>query len=232
MNFTGHVLITCEHASNAVPPGVDLGVGSDVLDSHVAWDPGAVEEARAMVVALGAPLLAGRWTRLWVDLNRSEWNEQVVPEVAFGVHVPANKGMGAEARKARLDADWRPFKDAVRDMVEEGACLHLSIHSFTPRLGDEDRPYDLGVLYDLARPSEANVADGLMAALRTAGFDARPNVPYPGTTDGTTTWLRTLFPDARYAGLEIEYSQALDAVRRRRATETMARAVSGISPGR
>ena len=43
------VLLVCEHASNAMPLSFgSLGLGADVLSSHIAWDPGALDTATHM----------------------------------------------------------------------------------------------------------------------------------------------------------------------------------------
>ena len=35
------ILLVCDHASNAVPPGLDPGVPPEAMRDHVAWDIGA-----------------------------------------------------------------------------------------------------------------------------------------------------------------------------------------------
>lgn len=205
-----NVLLTCEHASNAVPDGWDPGVGGDVLASHVAWDQGARIIAEALRDRLGAPLFLGRYTRLYVDLNRFPHRPSVIPEVAFGVPVPANHGLGDAEREARLAAAHRPWREAVRAAataaVGRGPLLHLSIHSFTPALGADVRDYDMGILFDPGRDAEGRAAAVLIGACEAGGLSARPNQPYAGAGDGVTSWLRTLFPDAAYAGIEVETS--------------------------
>lgn len=219
------LVLTCEHASHAVPPGVDLRVGDEVLRSHVSWDPGAVEVARRLADSTGAPLHVGRFSRLVVDLNRRE--EDAVPDVAFGVPVPGNASLPPEARIERIARWHRPWRRRARQLVEDtiarhGRCLHVSVHSFTPVLGEERREVQAGVLFDPARPEEVRVAGLLLETLRARRLDARPNEPWLGVADGLTTWLRTLFSDSVYAGIELEWSQGLSAS----ATEAAAIAVA------
>ena len=47
-----HFLIIADHASNAIPPGIDLGIDAGLLDNHIAIDIGtaALSEARAVSV--------------------------------------------------------------------------------------------------------------------------------------------------------------------------------------
>ncbi len=212
MSLRAGLLVTCEHASGALPPGVDLGLTPEVLASHVSYDRGALEIARALAARTGAPLHLGRCTRLWVDLNRRETNPAVILERSYGVEVPGNQGLGAEAREARIAAWHRPYREAARRDAERlatlGRCVHLSIHSFDPSLDPEARAFDVGVLFDPARAPEAEHAAQIADGLAICGYATRLNEPYHGTPEGLTSWLRGGLSAARYTGLEIEASQA------------------------
>jgi predicted N-formylglutamate amidohydrolase len=205
------LVLTCEHASNAVPPGVDLGVSAEVLASHCAWDHGTREIAVGLAARFGAPLHLGVWTRMYVDLNRFAHNPKVIPENAFGEPVPGNVGLSEAERKHRLDevhAPWRAAAQAsmAHMLAAHGRCVHLSVHSFTPRLGDEVRDYDMGILYDPDRPADVEAADILVKGLQRSGLSVRRNEPYLGTGDGLTTASRERFGAAWYAGIEVETS--------------------------
>src|SRR5690606_16514971 len=69
-------VVTCEHASRAVPSGMRraLAGARDLLPTHRGWDPGALPFAEALARALDAPLVAGKVSRLVIDLNRSPHN--------------------------------------------------------------------------------------------------------------------------------------------------------------
>jgi predicted N-formylglutamate amidohydrolase len=219
-------VLTCEHARFEVPAkGFDLRV----LQSHVGWDEGALPLAQALAEAWGAPLIAGGLSRLWVDLNRSADAPDVVPERAFGVDIPANVGAD-RARRLRTWHAWRSAAyTALADGIEaHGRVVHWSIHSFSPELDPVARTYAVGVLFDPSRLWEAQVASEVLVALRAAGFDARANEPYLGSDDGHTTARRKDWPDAVYAGLEIEMNQALNDRERAR----LAAALASVDLGR
>ena len=209
------LLVTVEHASNRIPAAYgDLGLSRDALESHIAWDPGSRELAQALSKAFAAPLLMGEWSRLLVDLNRSESNRRVIPERTFGVDVPGNHTLPPAQISERIENYWRPFRDKARQKAREttaerGPCLHLSVHTFTPTLGREIRDYDLAVLYDPSRTIEREIAAELVRAWRIAGWAARRNAPYRGVADGHTTALRRELSPTQYAGLEIEVNQRL-----------------------
>lgn len=205
------LVISCEHAANRVPPDIDLGVPDEILATHVAWDHGACAIAEGLGARLGARPFVGEWTRLFVDLNRFPENPAVIPTVAWGAPVPGNVDLSPEARQARLDRHHRPYREAVASAVASavagrGGCVHLSMHSFTPVLGDEVRDFDMGVLFDPDRHLDRVVAEALVTALNAAGLETRPNAPYPGWTEGLTTALRGVHGERVYAGIEIETS--------------------------
>jgi predicted N-formylglutamate amidohydrolase len=230
--MTPGLLLTVEHASAAIPAGVHLGLSPEVQTSHIGWDPGARELAEALAEATGAPLIVGAWSRLVVDLNRRATDPGVVPEVAFGTVVPGNVGLSNTDRQARLARWHHPWRQAVALAVEAlvarcGTVLHLSVHSFTPALDPAGRAFDLGLLFDPARPVERTWAQRLGTAGSVAGASVRENAPYAGTDEGHTTFLRERWPPDTYAGLELELSQAVSATDRVRLAHALGTALCG-----
>lgn len=205
------LLVTCEHASGALPDGADLGLSAEVLASHVSMDRGAATIARELARLTGAPLHVGRYSRLWVDLNRREGNPAVILAETYGLRVPGNERLTDEEREARIAAVHRPYREAAladaRRLAAEGHCLHLSMHSFDPSLDPEGRAFDCGVLFDLERTPERELARALAEQLRSRGDDVRLNEPYHGVPEGLTSWLRERLPKERYSGIEVEASQ-------------------------
>ncbi len=190
------LLVTCEHGGNRVPARYRGLFPRALLESHRGWDPGALHLARE----LAPGVICTTTTRLLVDCNRSEGHPRLFHEA-----VP-------RAERARiLERYYRPHRERVRAALRGGLpVLHLGIHSFTPVLDGRRRDVDIGLLYDPSRPREREFARRWAAALRRARPDlrVRMNRPYKGTSDGLTTSLRALVPDSRYAGIELEVSQA------------------------
>jgi predicted N-formylglutamate amidohydrolase len=207
-------LVSCEHASNAVPDDVDLGVDAIVLASHVGWDPGAAPVAIALADALGTTAMLGNFTRLVADLNRPPNSDVVVPEIAFGVEVPGNRANERAALiAARLAAYHTPYwmraRAGVETALSSGSCLHVSVHSFDPNFTDDPRTrdFDIGLLYDPAFANETALAARLEQALCANGFTVRHNEPYAGTGEGLVTALRHEYPAPDYTSLELELNQ-------------------------
>ena len=210
--MTGLVL-SCEHASWTLPPGIDLGVPPAVLRSQAGWDHGALDIANQLSEAVGLPVHTGAFSRMFVDLNRAPANPDVVPLVSYGAAVPGNATLTAEERAARIAAFHAPYWDAVRRDVaarlrDRGRVLHFSSHSFDPELDPQQRTFEVGVLYDPAHAFEAELAERLLFQLRGAGLDVRANQPYNGVGPAICTALRREL-GARYAGIQFETSHAV-----------------------
>ncbi len=69
-----HLLSSCEHAHNSLPKEYASRMPASILASHRGWDLGALSVAKHLAQALRAPLIAGKFSRLLVDLNRSANN--------------------------------------------------------------------------------------------------------------------------------------------------------------
>jgi predicted N-formylglutamate amidohydrolase len=224
------LVLSCEHASWTLPPGVDLGVPDDVLRSQASWDHGAYEIARRLGDGVGLPVHAGLFSRMFVDLNRAADHPDVVPLVSFGAEVPGNALLAPGDRAARIAMFHAPYWDAVRHdvaarLADRGAVLLLSSHSFCPSLDPATRTFDVGVLYDPAHAFEAELAERLLFQLRRAGLDVRANQPYGGLGPAICTSLRLEHAGARYAGIQLEASHQVT-----RAEGGCARIAAAIAP--
>lgn len=209
------VVVTAEHASLKIPDQYrGLGLSARQQQSHIAWDEGSKALAREIARELSAPLVEGSVSRLIVDLNRSLHHRQVIPAVAFGVAVPGNNAVTAEERARRFELYYEPFRSTALTEISKGIestgrCVHISVHTFTPKLNGVVRPLDVAVLYDPRRKREAALGESLAARFASAGLRVRRNFPFRGVADGHTTGLRRRFSDKSYAGVEIEVNQSL-----------------------
>lgn len=202
---TPAVLVTCEHGGNRVPERYQdlFNKQQALLGTHRAQDIGSLAMARDLARRLEAPLVACTTTRLLVDLNRSAGHPRLFSE--FTRQLPRAE------RDRILQAHYAPYRLAVEAWIgiQRRPVLHVSSHSFTPVLDGEPRHADIGLLYDPRRERERTLAARWKAAIleRQPGLRVRFNYPYAGRADGLTTALRRLFPDARYAGIELEVNQ-------------------------
>jgi predicted N-formylglutamate amidohydrolase len=187
------LVIACEHASCFVPAEfAGLGLTPALLQSHIAWDPGALAVARHLAERLDAPLVAAGASRLLYDCNRPPEAAGAIPAKSEIYEIPGNLNLSPAARQARIARFYLPFRDTLGAVIEQRlarrrAPLLVTIHSFTPVYAGAARELDIGVLHD----SDARLADALLAAMAPdARFTVRRNEPY-GPQDGVTHTLRT-----------------------------------------
>ena len=208
MDWTPRSLVlTCEHAVATIPARyAGLFEGAErILASHRGYDRGALELARVLARRSRTPLIAGRASRLLVDLNRSESHPD-----CFSSYT---KALPPHERERILEAYHRPHRDRVRESIARAArrapVLHVGVHSFTPVRSGQPRSADVGLLYDPRRDPERALAAAWKRALREARptLRVRSNYPYRGTADGLTTTLRRELAPEVYLGLELEVSQ-------------------------
>lgn len=212
---TTEFVVSCEHAAWHLPDSVDLGVPLDVLRSQASWDPGARELAERLALALPAPLFLGNYSRMFVDLNRAADHPDVIPTHSYGADVPGNLALSTAMRTTRLahfhTPYWQAVGRAVDATLQQGRCVHLSVHSFCPSLDPTQRTFELGVLFDPTAPWEAALAQQLLRELTDRGIDARANQPYRGDGPALVTAFRNARDRQRYAGIELEVSHSVNS---------------------
>ena len=210
------LMLTCEHASNKLPAAFKSAVPAEILKTHRAYDIGALAVFRKLVkFAKPEFYCEGKFSRLFVDLNRTITNKS-----AFSEYYEQLDKATASKVKAQATAYWSEYRAAIENFVEsalksksktaksEPEIVHLGIHSFTPVLNGKVRSTDIGILYDPSRPQErayANVIKDEIKRLYPA-MKVRFNYPYKGSSDGLTTTLRKKI-GPQYVGIEIEINQ-------------------------
>lgn len=211
------LLVTCEHASCTVPAFArNLNIPREIQESHRGYDMGAFGIYKDLVKKVRPDFYsAGKYSRLFIDLNRSLWNKSVFSEYWDGYKLDGQHPDGDMAKyfalRKKAFAYYLEYRNGVEDFVRstEGYAIHLAIHSFTPVLNGVERDTDIGILYDPNRPMERTIADAIISEIhaRAPELKVRRNYPYQGKTDGLCTALREVSP--YYAGFEIEFNQRL-----------------------
>jgi predicted N-formylglutamate amidohydrolase len=173
----GGILLICDHASNAVPAGIDLRIDPALLDKHIGVDIGTAPLTQALATALGAPAVLATVSRLVIDLHRQPDHPGLIPAVSDGHAIPGNVEADRLDRIARF---YRPYHTALGDVIRRvRPALLASIHSFTPRLETADgeaRPWEIGILSNRDR----RAADLALALLQERGLVVGDNEPYSG----------------------------------------------------
>lgn len=163
----GRWVISCDHASNAVPQeigGGSLGLSETEMGRHIAYDLGAAGVTRALADGLGAPAILSRFSRLVIDPNRGEDDPTLVMKLYDGTIVPGNRHLDAAGRELRLARYYRPYHDALADILSARPDpVLVAVHSFTPKLvGRRPRPWQIGILH----AEDARLAGPFITILR------------------------------------------------------------------
>jgi predicted N-formylglutamate amidohydrolase len=198
-----YLILSCEHGGNKVFSPYGKLFSRRLLSSHRGYDPGALAVARDFRAATSAPLFYSTISRLLVELNRPLGH----PQVFF-------LALSEEERESLLRRYyfpyWRGIEAAIRQAVRRGRrVLHLSVHSFTPRLRGVRRTTDIGLLFDPRRTREAAFSRAWKAGIakRSPRLVVRHNDPYQGASPSVVAAMREKFAAASYVGVQLEVNQ-------------------------
>ncbi|MCX7889421.1 MAG: N-formylglutamate amidohydrolase [Rhodobacteraceae bacterium] len=210
----GRWLVTCDHASNAVPDwigGGSLGVAPADMARHIAWDVGAAGLARALSARLDAPVVLARFSRLVIDANRGEDDPTLVMKLYDGTVVPGNRAVGPAETAERLERLHRPYHAAIaRLAARRPDTVICAVHSYTPQLnGRPPRPWHVGILHSHRDP---RLALALIARLRRDGdLIVGDNEPYGGHLEGDSIDRHALQPGRPNVLIELRNDLIADA---------------------
>lgn len=207
-NKSTQLLITCEHASNALPEewAFLFERSGDVLETHRGFDPGALELAEVLAKELDSTLQVYPWSRLLIEPNRSLHHKSLFSEFS--------KKLSKSDKQRLIQEYWTPYRDRViedirKQISSNQKVIHVSVHTFTPVWEGKNRDVDIGILYDPKRKEEQRFCREWkkQVELKAPDYNVRMNQPYKGSADGFTTFLRNMFLNDEYIGLELEVNQ-------------------------
>ncbi|MDJ0824754.1 MAG: N-formylglutamate amidohydrolase [Rhodobacter sp.] len=205
----GRWLVTCDHATNAVPPMVcdgDLGLPARDMGRHIAYDVGAAGVARRLSDLLDAPAIFSTFSRLVIDPNRGEDDPTLLMQLYDGTVIEGNRRVDAAERERRLNLFYRPYHTEVARlavMKDPIDAVYLAIHSFTPRLnGRTPRPWQVGVLYGY----DARFGKALIDRLNEEpDLIVGDNEPYSGSLSGDSVDRHALHHGRLNALIELRH---------------------------
>lgn len=204
----GRWLVTCDHASNAVPGwigGGSLGLDPAEMGRHIAWDLGAAGLTQALARRLNSPAVLSTFSRLVIDPNRGEDDPTLIMQLYDGTVIAGNRRLTGADRQMRLDLLYRPYHAALAGLAARRPdTVICAIHSFTPQLqGRPARPWSVGVLHS---HRDGRLALPLIAALRAiGGFEVGDNQPYGGHLPGDAVDRHALAPGRPNVLIELRH---------------------------
>lgn len=203
------ILIIADHASNAVPDDIDLGLPPEVMREHVALDIGVAQVAALLVAAGGVCAVMAGVSRLVIDTNRAPGDAALVPVHSDGHHIEGNSVAEVAQRIARF---YDPYHAEVARLAAQAhRPFLLSLHSFTPALRsrpEEARPWDIGILWN----EDDRGARIAIPLLRAAGLNVGEQEPYSGKLLNATMNRHAEAQGRAYLGVEMRQDLVADAV--------------------
>jgi predicted N-formylglutamate amidohydrolase len=203
-------LIIGDHAGRAVPAALgDLGLPAEAMDRHIAWDIGVAGLGERLARDLDACFIRQTYSRLVIDCNRGPDAPDAAPAISDRTAIPANQGLSPADLKVRRREICDPYQADIAESLDRRqaqghATVLFSLHSFTPRYGEQVRPWRFGVLHR----GDSEMSRRMLALLRERLGDAvGDNQPY--AMDGID-YTVPLHADARGLDyLELEVRQDL-----------------------
>ena len=225
----GGIVAVCDHASNHVPPGIDLGIAPELLQAHIAWDIGAAAVTERLAREHAIPAHLACVSRLVIDLHREEDSPGLIPERSDGHAIPGNLGerLGAD-RQARIEHFHRPYHAALAEWLDAASpALILAIHSFTPLLESrpEERPWHVGLLYN----EDDRAARIAIRLFEEQGLIVGDNEPYSGRLLNATMNRHAEAHGRPYCTIEIRNDLIADAAGQARWGALVAQVANGVA---
>jgi predicted N-formylglutamate amidohydrolase len=219
------IVAVCDHASNRVPYGVDLGIPPELLDLHIAWDIGSEGVTEHLAAKHGIPAHLACVSRLVIDLHREEDSPGLIPERSDGHPIPGNLHAN---RQQRIETLHRPYHAALAEWLDIARPeLILSIHSFTPMLESrpEDRPWHVGLLYN----EDDRAARFAIRLFEEQGWIVGDNEPYSGRLLNATMNRHAEAHGRPYCTIEIRNDLIADPAQQAQWAARIAEVANGVA---
>jgi len=208
------ILLLCDHASRRIPASLgDMGLDPPARRCHLAVDIGAGTLTRHLAASLSATAVLCEYSRLVIDCNRQLLDPSAFLEFGDGIPVPGNRNLRQDDKDARANEIYWPYHHAVDKQVQRltttgPSPAFISMHSFTPVLNGQSRPWEIGLLWD----TDLRLREIFLKDFREAGFNVGDNEPYSGKAPADfTVDHHAEVPGLPHIGIEIRQDLINDA---------------------
>ena len=230
-DWTQGLLLLCDHAENRIPePYGTLGLSSEDLNRHIAYDLGAAGVTELLAKALNAPALLTRFSRLLIDPNRGDDDPTLVMRLSDGIVVPGNATIDQSEIEARIRRYYAPYHAAIDAAIDRAIAggkppVLVALHSFTQAWKSVPRPWHVAVLWDKDPRLALPLIEGLRALPDlTVGRD----VPYTGKLKGDTLYQHGTERGLAHALIEVRQDLILSEEGQAEWAERLANVIAAI----
>ncbi len=188
-------LFVCEHAGNAIPQKLNgLGLPASKLELHIAVDIGARSVATKLAQRLACTLILQRYSRLVIDCNRPIGTAGSIPAVSDSITIPGNHHITTQNRIQREVSIFAPYATQCKTKIaHHNIGFVYSIHSFTPRMNGQNRPWDIGFLYR----NRSSRGEQLAALFHNLWPDLSVGLNQPYFIEDETDWFIPVCAETR-----------------------------------
>ena len=117
------LILTCEHASAAIPAGyAGLGLSEQMLDTHIARDKGCGKLTEVLAQKLGCTAFLAGYSRLFIDVNRREEEAELIVDESDKILIPGNQNISPSERQYRIENYHRPYYQAIMAKIQKLQC--------------------------------------------------------------------------------------------------------------
>lgn len=208
------LIILCDHASNQLPQEFgSLGLESQELKRHIAYDLGAEPLTRVLATLLEAPAILTSFSRLLIDCNRGKDDPTLISCLSDGTIIPGNIQLSPASIYQRIKWFYDPYHQAIEAAINQTLSKNIipsiiSIHTFTPQWKGRTRPWHTGILWD----KDPRLAEPLIKELEKIPYlIVGNNEPYRGWLRGDTLWQHGTQRGIPHVLIEIRQDQLVDA---------------------
>ena len=186
------ILLLCDHATNLIPQSVSsnsLGLTQKDLESHIAYDIGALDTAKKIAKNTDSTLISSCFSRLVIDPNRSVHDPTLIMQLYDESLITGNLNLSKKQIQNRIINFYNPYHQKIKDFVKEKKSFNtsliiISIHSFTPKLKKNSiRPWHIGILWDKDERLSKLIVKELEGH---TNISVGQNQPYSGALEGDT----------------------------------------------
>lgn len=177
---TAPFIISCEHATNALPEGMTWPKEDAwVINTHWAVDLGIADLTRLLAEDTNATAVLTRYSRLYLDVNRYTDSDTLCRDHGDGKTIHLNKNLSQEQIEERIKRAYHHWHETLyRQARSKRGNFLLSLHSFTGNYEGQTRDLEIGVMH----VGNLELATKWRDFFRSKGFNSEVDQPYDGAT--------------------------------------------------